>query len=93
MHDLVLGLDARFSNRLAANLEMQHVAGVKASAFAPAGHKVGDYSLVNVGLRYDVTESAQAYLRVENLLDEDYETAGGYNQPGRAVYFGLRANF
>ncbi len=93
MHDLVLGLDARFSNRFAANLEMQHVAGVKASAFAPAGHKVGDYSLVNIGLRYDVTDSAQAYLRVENLLDEDYETAGGYNQPGRAVYFGLRAAF
>lgn len=93
MHDLVLGVDTRLSNRFAANLEMQHVAGMKASAFAPAGHKVGDYSLVNLGVRYDITDTAQAYLRVENLLDEDYETAGGYNQPGRAVYFGLRANF
>lgn len=93
MHDLVLGLDAQFTNRFAANLEMQHVGDVVASAFAPAGHKVGDYSLVNMGLRYDVTDDAQAYLRVENLFDEDYETSGGYNQPGRAIYFGLRANF
>ncbi len=93
LHDLVLGLDARLGQRFSANVEAQNVAGNLASAFAPAGHKVGDYTLVNLGLRYDVSDAAQAYLRVENVLDEDYETTGGFNQPGRAVYFGLRAAF
>jgi hypothetical protein len=28
--------------------------------------------------------------RVANLLDADYETAQGFNQPGQAVYLSLR---
>ena len=40
-----------------------------------------------------LTDRALAYLRIENLTDEDYETAGGFNTPGRAFYFGLRASF
>lgn len=32
---------------------------------------------------------AQFTLRVENLLDEDYQTVLGYGAPGRAVYLGM----
>lgn len=92
-HDLVLGLDADLGNGFNGTFEVQRVADVEASAFAPVDNKVGDYTLVNLGVSYDITDRAQAYLRVENLLDEDYETAGGYNTPGRAAYFGLRASF
>ena len=28
--------------------------------------------------------------RVENLLDEDYELASGYNTPGRGLYVSVR---
>ena len=31
--------------------------------------------------------------RIENLWDEDYQTAAGYATSGRAVYFGARARF
>ncbi len=89
----VLGLDAEFTPKLSGNIEVKHASGALASAFAPAGHKVGDYTLVNVGVDYAVVDNARAYLRVENLTDEDYETVGGYNQPGRSVYFGIRAEF
>ncbi|MDQ2095611.1 TonB-dependent receptor plug domain-containing protein [Rhodalgimonas zhirmunskyi] len=92
-HDLVVGIDADLTPRLGARLEVQHVADVDPSAFAPANHKVGDYTLVNLTLDYAMTDQAKAYLRVENLTDEDYETAGGYNMPGRAITFGLRADF
>lgn len=92
-HDLVLGLDASVSARLSAGIAMQRVADVRGSAFDPADSKVGDYTLVNLSVAYDLTPGATAYLRVENLLDRDYETAGGFNQPGRAAYFGLRASF
>lgn len=92
-HDFVVGASSDFTDKFSGYVNMRHVAGVVASEYAPAGHKVGDYTLVGMGLSYDITDNATAYLRVENLFDEDYETAGGYNQPGRAAYFGVRANF
>ncbi|WP_255011256.1 TonB-dependent siderophore receptor [Roseovarius sp. M141] len=92
-HDVTLGLSNDFTDRFSGYVDLRHVADVVPSAFAPAGHKVGDYTLVGAGVSYDVTDDAALYLRVENLFDEDYETAGGYNQPGRAAYVGLRASF
>ena len=92
-HDLVVGLQGDFGDRFSAYVDVRRVADVKPSSFAPAGNKVGDYTLVGAGVSYDVSPNAEIYLRVENLTDEDYETAGGYNQPGRAAYVGLRANF
>jgi len=92
-HDLVLGVDAEVTTRLGASLDIRYVGDVLPSAFAPADNKVGDYTIVGLGVTYDLTDTAQAYLRVENLFDEDYETAGGFNMPGRAAYIGLRADF
>ncbi|MFK7746078.1 MAG: TonB-dependent receptor plug domain-containing protein [Roseobacter sp.] len=92
-HNAVIGLSGQFSDRLSGYLDVRHVADVVPSAFAPAGNKVGDYTLVGAGFAYDMTDTVQAYIRVENLFDEDYETAGGFNQPGRGVYLGLRADF
>ncbi len=92
-HDFVIGAEADFSDKMSGYVNLRSVADVEASAFAPAGHLVGDYVLVNAGASYDITDTAAAYLRIENLLDEQYETSGGFNQPGRAVYFGIRAEF
>ncbi|WP_138934180.1 TonB-dependent receptor plug domain-containing protein [Roseovarius arcticus] len=92
-HDLVVGLQGDFGDRWSAYVDVRRVADVKPSSFAPAGNKVGDYTLVGAGVSYDVSPNAEIYLRVENLTDEDYETAGGFNQPGRAAYLGLRASF
>lgn len=92
-HDAVIGVSSDFTDRFSGYVDVRHVADVVPSAFAPANNKVGDYTLVGAGLSYDVTNSAEIYLRIENLLDEDYETAGGFNQPGRAAYVGLRADF
>ena len=92
-HDAVLGLEADISPRWAGRFDVRHVADVEPSAFAPADNEVGDYTLVGAGLSYAVTDAATAYIRVENLFDEDYETAGGFNTSGRAAYAGLRASF
>ncbi|WP_316013235.1 TonB-dependent receptor plug domain-containing protein [Roseobacter sp. HKCCA0434] len=92
-HDLVVGLDAEFTQALSGHVDVRHVADIEASPFAPAGNLVGDYTLVGVGASYGVTPDVELYVRVENLFDEDYETAGGYNQPGRAAYIGARAAF
>ena len=87
------GLEAAVTERLNARFDVQMVADVEASAFAPADNKVGDYTLANLGLSYRVSDVAEAYLRVENLFDEDYEISGGFNTPGQAVYVGIRAAF
>jgi len=92
-HDLLLGVETDVTDRLQATLDIRHVGDVVPSIYAPADHKVGTYTLVGAGMSYDVTDTAQAYLRVENLFDEDYETAGGFNTPGRSAFFGVRADF
>ncbi len=92
-HDITLGLSNDFTDRFSGYMDVRHVADIVPSAFAPVGHKVGDYTLVGAGVSFDVTDKAELYLRLENIFDEDYETAGGYNQPGRAAYVGLRASF
>ncbi|MEQ5868597.1 TonB-dependent receptor [Sagittula sp. NFXS13] len=92
-YDLVLGVEADLSPRLRGSAEVQRLADIEASEFAPTDHKVGDYTLVNLGLSYDVMDDSELYMRVENALDEDYETAGGYNTSGRAVYVGIKTSF
>ena len=92
-HDAVVGVSGDVSDRLSGYLDVRRVVDVVPSAFAPAGHKVGNYTLVGAGIAYDMTENSEVFLRVENLFDEDYETAGGFNQPGRAFYVGFRADF
>ncbi|SEM97673.1 vitamin B12 transporter [Roseovarius tolerans] len=92
-HDLALGLRAQITPQFEAQFTLQHIAGVTPSTFAPTPNKVQDYTLVHINAAYQVTDNVDAFLRVENLFDEDYETAGGFNTSGRAAYVGLRASF
>jgi vitamin B12 transporter len=92
-HDVALGLGAQITPRIDAQFTVQHVADVEPSSFAPPVNKVGDYTLFHVNANYALTDAVTAYLRVENLFDEDYETAGGFNTSGRAGFVGLRASF
>ena len=92
-HDLVLGVAAAFAGGLSGYVDVTKVADVEPSPFAPTDNLVGDYTLIGMGLTYDLSDSAEVYTRIENVTDEAYETAGGYNQPGRSIYVGVRAAF
>lgn len=48
------------------------------------------YALVDLRAEYDFSKSFRLQGRIENLFDEDYETAAYYNQPGRSVFLTLR---
>ncbi|MDN5785806.1 TonB-dependent siderophore receptor [Pseudorhodobacter sp.] len=89
-HDLVIGASSAFTDKFSGYMDLRHVAGVVP---APGNPKVRDYTLVGLGVNYDITDKATAYLRVENLFDKDYQTVGGYNMPGRAAFVGIRAKF
>lgn len=93
-HDLALGVEADFANGFGASLSMQHVADFLDSGPWPAGtYKMPDYTVVNLAVSYDINDVAQAYVRIENLFDTDYQTIRNYGQPGRAAFVGLRAKF
>lgn len=57
------------------------------------GTPLDDYVLVNAKVAYQVTDSAEVYLRGENLLNQDYQTARGYNTPGFGAFAGFKAKF
>ena len=48
------------------------------------------YTVVSIDASYRFTPNLQAYTRIENALDEDYEEVFGYQAPGSNVYVGLR---
>jgi vitamin B12 transporter len=82
--DLVLGMEAAFTDRLGADLWVQAVSGIP---------EVDDYETLNASVSYAVTEGIDLTLRGLNLTDEDYETVPGYGTAGRAFYVGFDARF
>lgn len=51
------------------------------------------YSLFDVSVNYYVNENLTLNGRVENLTDEEYETAGGYPSPERTYYVNATYQF
>lgn len=51
------------------------------------------HTLVDLRASYPASPTLEVYGRVENLFDQDYETARGYGTLGRAATIGLRAKF
>lgn len=88
LHDLTVGITGEFGNGFSGTATVQRVM----DRIDTAG-PVPDYTLANVSIGYALTDNAEAYLRVENLFDEQYQTARGYGTSGRAIYLGVRATF
>jgi vitamin B12 transporter len=54
---------------------------------------VAGYGVVNFGGSYDITKNFQAFLRIENLLDQEYEEIFGFGTFGRSAFGGLKLTF
>lgn len=89
-HELSATLSAAVDESLTAGLGVKHVSG-KLNDFASA--RMDNYTTVKATLDYDLGQGRNAYVRVENLFDTDYQTSNGYSASGRAVFAGLRASF
>lgn len=93
-HNLALTLDAALGDRLSGGLTLLHAAGRKDNDVDTFAVKdMPDYTVLNAQLTYDVTPATAVYLKVENLLDEEYELVDGYAASGRAFHVGLEAKF
>jgi vitamin B12 transporter len=66
------------------------------NSFSTAGTTrvtLGAYTVVNVGGSYKINERLEAYGRIENLFDEQYQEVFGYNTQGRTAFIGLKGNY
>jgi len=63
------------------------------SAATGADTKDSGYVLLNLGAGVKLPQGFTLSARVENLLDRDYQTAAGYEQPGIAGYATLRWDY
>jgi iron complex outermembrane recepter protein len=55
--------------------------------------KTGAYSLLDFDATYGLRQSVDVSLGFKNLLDDYYELAWGYPQPGRTFYLKTRVRF
>jgi len=55
--------------------------------------ELDSFWLLDLTASYDINRNTTAYVRANNLLDEDYEQVYGYQTPGRSVYVGIRLGF
>ena len=95
-HDLLIGVNAQLTDRLSGIVTAQRILGVvetESSNGETVTVDMPDYTVVNATMTYDLANETEAYLRVENLLDEEYQTSRGYGTSDRAVFLGLRASF
>jgi vitamin B12 transporter len=83
-HQLSLGLGAEIGAGWAGNV----------SATRSAGRvDLPSFTVVDLGMTKELSEGREAYLRVENIFNEDYQSVAGYGTSGRAAFVGLRAKF
>jgi vitamin B12 transporter len=59
-------------------------------AFPALPVRLEDYWLASIQLAWRFSRGVEAFARVENGFDADYQDVVGYNTPGRRVYAGIR---
>ena len=92
MHELGLRATAEFNGgRGAVSADLRHVGGSYDTQFWGSFPtlKLKDFTVVNLGARYDLTDNVQLTSRVTNVFDQDYSETWGYYGQGRTAYVGL----
>ncbi|MCC6303837.1 MAG: TonB-dependent receptor [Rhodobacteraceae bacterium] len=87
-HQGSITLDGRITDRLAGQ-----IAVIGAADVIDGGAPLGDFAVVNASLRYEVNDTTEAELRVENLFDTHYQRIRGYGTPGFGIFAGISTGF
>lgn len=88
-HSISALVDVEWTERLSMGATLTHVG----ASFEDAANRtrLQGYVLADVRVSYRIFDSISLYGRIENLFDENYETALRFGQPGRAGFVGVRA--
>jgi vitamin B12 transporter len=52
--------------------------------------KMNPFTLLNAVISWDILQNIQLYLRLDNILDQQYELIKGYGTPGFSVFGGFK---
>jgi len=86
-----LTVDRDWGNKLSTGLSVRYVGASYDNAANT--YRMSPYTLVDLRAAYAVTDSVEVYGRIENLLDDHYETTRNYGSIGRGAFIGVRAGF
>jgi len=91
-HKAGLFISYSFTNNTNTNIEFIYVGSREEPDFInyPARIRMPDYLLVNLAAHYDIFSFLRLNVRIENLLDKQYEEIYGYGTAGFSVYGGVR---
>ena len=91
-HDLVLAIESQFSEKFSSLVSLRVARDVEDTVW-PANVQMPNYEVLDISFTYDINDKSSAYLQVQNVGDENYETIKGYNTGGRQFFAGIRASF
>ncbi|HIO69737.1 MAG TPA: TonB-dependent receptor [Nitrospirales bacterium] len=78
-------------DRLQTNLDLLLVDSSFNDTFN--SQRVAGYGVINMAGSYDITKNVHAFVRIDNLLDQEYEEVFGFGTFGRAAFGGLKLTF
>lgn len=78
---------------LVLNVDYRFVGARNNNLFNNSNEKLGVFNIVDLSASYDVTKNWQAYVRVDNLFNEDYEEIFLFGRPIRSVFGGVRMKY
>lgn len=91
-HNFVIGIDLQPMDKVELNVTGKYIADTLDTVSPTTQAPLDDYFLVSAKAAYEFTPGWKAYVRGENLLDEDYQTVLGYGTAGLSVYGGVTMN-
>lgn len=67
--------------------------GTRYNGANQTGAQTGRYTVANILINYDLTDSIQLYGKIDNITDKYYQTVDGYATSPRAWYAGIKGSF
>ena len=92
-HDLNILFETMLADDWTAAVAMQVAADTLDATPSGSLVQIDDYAVFDATLTHALSDRVDAYVRIENLLDREYQTALGYGTSDRAFYLGLRSRF
>ncbi|OOF36907.1 TonB-dependent receptor plug domain-containing protein [Rodentibacter heidelbergensis] len=96
-HTANAGLSYQITEKWGSDVNVSYVGKRTDNYFSPtySTHRtqLPSYTLVNLGVNYQVIPNLTLYANLNNLFDKKYENTLGYGQDGRNLYVGLRGSF
>ncbi|VEH68304.1 TonB-dependent receptor, beta-barrel domain protein [Rodentibacter pneumotropicus] len=88
-HTSNLGLAYQITEKLGSSLNVSYMG----KRLDSGDFKMPSYTLVNLGVNYQIISNLNIYAHLNNVFDKKYENIIGYGQDGRNVYVGLKGSF